>query len=98
MAAAANTTTATAAAISPHGRDWVTTCVGGRVRPRPPLRGAGPFDVDTGRAPEPDRLDPPPARPASGLRSLATFSPQCWSSGASAGRGAAWVRSGAAGL
>ena len=38
MTAAANTTTAIAAAISPHGRCGVTTLAGGRVRPLPALR------------------------------------------------------------
>ena len=33
MTATAKTTTTTAAAISPHGRCWATTCVVGRVRP-----------------------------------------------------------------
>src|SRR3954470_15254287 len=63
MTAAANTTTATAAAISPQGRCGATTLAAGRVRP--PFA-AGP--------PLPAGLPGPVA----GLRSLAKASPRCW--------------------
>src|SRR5690349_14935406 len=71
-----------AAAIRPHGlRCAVTTCVGGRVRPLPPLGGAA------GRVavfvPErallaPEALPDPPrdVRLSSGLRSLAKATPR----------------------
>src|SRR5215210_5641487 len=73
MAATAKRTTAIAPAISPHGRrGWVTTCVGGRVRPLvAPLRVAD--------APFPAADDPPRAGPFfplfPGVRSLAKASP-----------------------
>ena len=74
MTAAAKTTTATAAAMRPHGFCWVTTLTGGRVRPLPTCppgaarrpAGAGP---PTGRAAV--------VRPFSGLGSLATAAPRC---------------------
>src|SRR5215218_2728939 len=87
MTAAANTTTAIAAAIRPHGlRCWVTTCVGGRVRPFAPFLPVGRAVAVPDREPElpPDeRPDPPRGSPrelrlSSGLRSLAKATPRCW--------------------
>src|SRR3954465_10189478 len=74
MTAAANTTTATAPAIRPHGRCWVTTLTGGRVRPLVP---APVRCVDGLLEPDPPREAPPDARPFSGLGSLATTAPPC---------------------
>src|SRR3954453_1007564 len=64
-------TTTTAAMIRPHGRrGWVTTCVGGRVRPLP----VGRADVFV---PEREAELPPHAlRLSSGLRSLAKAPPR----------------------
>src|SRR4051812_44177837 len=83
ITATPNTTTATAAAMRPHGlRCWVTTCVGGRVRPLPPpgraaVRVAAVL-VPERAAPPPDGLPGPPrgARLSSGLRSLAKATPR----------------------
>src|SRR4051795_10640595 len=74
MTAAANTTTATAPAIRPHGRCWVTTLTGGGA---PPLAPAPPRGVDGLLEPAPPRGAPPDARPFSGLGSLATTAPRC---------------------
>src|SRR3954454_12532007 len=70
MTAAANTTTATAPAIRPHGRCWVTTLTGGRAGPwvPPPAR-----CVDGLLEPDPPREAPP----FPGLGSLATTAPRC---------------------
>src|SRR3569833_873130 len=73
MTAAAKMTTATAAAISPHGFCGVTTFAGGLVRPLPPC--APPrWPLLT---PEPPREAPLFARLFSGLGSLATAAPRC---------------------
>src|SRR3954469_18636104 len=83
ITAAPNTTTATAAAIRPHGlRCWVTTRVGGRVRPLAPVgRAAGRVAVfvpDRALPPPEDLLPDPPRhlRLSSGLRSLAKATPR----------------------
>src|SRR3712207_3947073 len=88
MTAAANTTTASAAAIRPQGRCGETTLAAGRLRP-----------PDAARPPEAE--DPPlPAEPpfpadlpvpVAGLRSLAKASPRCWGDGARARGGDAPV-------
>src|SRR3954452_16003656 len=75
MTAAAKTTTASAAAISPHGFCWVTTLAGGRVRPLPPC--PLPRWPEALLAPDPPRDVPLVARPFSGLGSLATAAPRC---------------------
>src|SRR3954454_10170457 len=75
MTAAAKTTIAMAAAIRPHGRCWVTTFAGGRVRPLPP--GALPRCAVARFEPVPPRDEPLEARPFSGLGSLATAAPRC---------------------
>src|SRR3954447_5133347 len=74
MTAAAKTTIAMAAAIRPHGRCWVTTFAGGRVRPLPP--GALPRCAVARFEPVPPRDGPLDARPLSGLGSLATAAPR----------------------
>src|SRR3954452_2033472 len=86
MTAAAKTTTATAPAIRPHGlRCWVTTCVGGRVRPPlpPPGRAVPVAPERDAEPPLADRPDPPrgslrAGRASSVLRSLAKATPRCW--------------------
>src|SRR3712207_6326904 len=90
MATTAKRTTATAAAIRPQGRRGaVTTCVGGRVRPRPPP------PVRAADAPLPAADEPPRAGPSlpglPGVRSLAKASP---SNGCSVAPGAVRARVG----
>src|SRR3954449_6115540 len=90
MTAAAKTTTAIAPTIRPQGlRCWVTTCVGGRVRPPlPPPGRAVPWAPE--RDDEPPRAGwagPPPLssrarRASSVLRSLAKATPPAGRGGA----------------
>src|SRR3954471_1204795 len=74
MTAAAKTTTATAAAMRPHGFCWVTTLTGGRVRPLPTCPPRCPEALPD---PDPPRDVPLFGRPLSGLGSLATAAPHC---------------------
>src|SRR4051794_23182752 len=90
MTAAAKTTTAIAQAIRPQGlRCWVTTCVGGRVRPPLPPPGravlwAPERDDEPPRAGRagPPRLSSRAGRASSVLRSLAKATPPAGRGGA----------------